>query len=359
MLICLTYLLILFVTSVLAAGLKKTGTQLQKKIVMFLIVGLWTSFTLIWPVNFSGDRMNYATWFQKIYPNYLGKWNLIFSQDIEFGWVILNTYLSNIVHNVKIMFFIYSLFPNAAIFYLFYKQKYPLYRLNIIFGVTLLPFYSTYLCRQMFALGFVVLSYLAFQEKHNFKSIVWAVIALLFHQTAVIYLLFLGLMFILKNRNHEYVAVGILLMIIPIAPIISKIVLDTFRITKWSIGSHVSFGIDFFKCLPYLAIFILNLFTIRCKREEIQYEMATFLCAFFWMFSIYGYWLYRLNIYFLPVFCIGIENIRERYLLCEQGMRINSHNKRGSSINICVCYIVLCGIFIITIREMYLMTRYF
>lgn len=341
----LIYLLYIMGTSILAVFVTKKKSIFTYLFIL-LIVSAWSTYTLVWSYEIVGDRMNYVTWFKKIYPLYASNFNMILEQDNEIGWVLFNTILSKLFNSEKIALYIYMFFPMLVSVIFMYKQKFPFYKIHFLFSLTFIPYYCTYLCRQMFAYSFGLIAIYTYINNKKIISVFFVIMAFLFHKSAVIILLaFIIFSYVNSKRKILIFALGCIL-ILPVLPTLISLVFQIFNINKWKVGNNIIITAAVLKSIPYLLIFILGIknYNILKRNKYLNiYLIMTFLSGFFWITTLFGTWYYRLNIYFL----IGVILF----------VLISFKNIKSKDDRI-ILVLSITLIFLITLREIYLMSLY-
>lgn len=237
-------------------------------------------------------------------------------------------------------------FPILISIIIMYKQKVNFYKLHFLFSVTLIPYYCTYLSRQMFAYGFGMLAIYSYINSKKIISLLFVILAMLFHKSAVVILLAILLFEFITSKKKIIILALVSILSLPFLPIIISLTFTIFNINKWQINNNMIFTIAILKSIPYLIIFYLGLknYNVLKKDNNLNiYLIMTFLSGFFWITTSLGTWYYRLNIYFL----FGVIMLMFNELKLIKG-------KKDYLILLVSIYLI----FFITLREIYLMSLY-
>ncbi|WP_050636074.1 EpsG family protein [Candidatus Stoquefichus sp. SB1] len=345
----LIYLLLMAITCFLSLFVKKYNKYCDIFIIISIVL-LWSTYGVVWPHDeILNDRFNYVTWFKNVYPLYSNNLSLIFQQNNEIGWFFYNVILTNIISNINLLFYIYMLPPVFISIVYLYKQDYPFKILHLFFAISPICLYSTYLCRQMNAYFFVVLGLYFLQKKKNVLSLLFMICATLIHKTAIVGILILVILWLLDSKKiltkkRVFTLSVLLVTLIPFMSYIMSSFLEVIGNNKWVISSS-TLSITTIKGLPYFIIFFIFLnyksdYEIGLFSNGIQ----SFMIGYFYILTIYGYWIYRLAIYFL----LGMM-IVSAYLFIKMK---NKYNR--------IIYLGSYGvIFIMLLREIYLLGSYY
>ena len=308
----LIYCAFLIFTTFLSIFIKKNNSKKLNILLIIILAMIWSFYTITLPYNYSGDRLNYVTWFKQVYSQISIDAGLAMTGK-ELGWVIGNIILSNFIKSEYVMFYVYMIIPMSAVLFWIYSKKFTFYKANFILGTTLFPFYCTYLCRQMISVSIVIFATNFLEDRHYIRFIICIFISCLFHLSTIyigVILLFLSLV---KDAKHfKYISI-ISLLSIPLIPIIFSFINNFFIITKWSI-SNMEVSYSLIKAIPYfLLVIIFYIYNKNCKIQNNQINRnnvfnitLVFFIGFFWLLSGYQYWTYRLGIYFMNYYIFSI-----------------------------------------------------
>ena len=144
--------------------------------------------------------------------------------DVGYGGV---TYLiSKISYNVHIFLFFIELLIVFPVFISAYKLKNKI-PMNLFCLIYMLTFYnmSFNIVRQSLAISFIILSFTYFITNENKKSLFYAIVAVLFHSTSIIFLIIPIIYKYLNQKLKREKLIAILLVLVLIPIFYSKILL--------------------------------------------------------------------------------------------------------------------------------------
>lgn len=120
----------------------------------------------------------------RTFDSYIGTYMI---RDIERGYAVFVYIVSKISSNIHLLFFLIQLFPCSAVYYFAYKnrERIPMW---LVMMVYLLTWYcrSYTIMRQSIAIGFILIAILKTQEKKYIQTVLYFIIATLFHSSTLI-----------------------------------------------------------------------------------------------------------------------------------------------------------------------------
>lgn len=172
---------------------------------------LWVSFIILFlllgfrDISVGTDTVVYANMFAEYHDG-------LYFNLVEPGWVFLNKSIDFLGGDFNTVLWFTAIIILLPVFYGVGKYSdYPL--LSIFIYITFYYyFYSFNIMRQSIAQGFVFLSFCFFNMeksviKQNKSFFISFIIAFLFHYTSIVYLLFIGIFYFIKNNTYKTYAV--------------------------------------------------------------------------------------------------------------------------------------------------------
>lgn len=250
--------------------------------------------------------------------------------NVEFGYSLL-IYISSIFKNISVSLFITQLFICFPIYLLAYKKR-QTYSITFIIFIFLITLYSLSfnLLRQAIAISFIIYGISLYEEK-NKKWIIYFLLAVSFHYSAIICLLMVLSMNIIKNcKKDRMFYLFLILAFVTAITIFFKPLLILIP-NKYSvyIGSKYDISnfsiISVIKKLFWILLCLLYLNRYKMKQDE-NYSSALSYTTFFLIdFILYFMSLQlssagRLGYYFLyPGYFLFIpkfkEIFKEKYII--------------------------------------------
>lgn len=251
-------------------------------IVLILIAGL--------RYKVGGDSLNYFEYFDEIpYLNALPNYDFINSPYDPF-WIALSSISKTLINDFAFFQLIHAVIINTIIFW--FIKKYTGFRFTAVFlyvcGAYL--YFNMEIMRESLAICVFLLAYPSFREKKWLKYYVIAIVAFLFHSSAIILFLFPLLRYV-KMNLFNVLMIGLVFIISIYFKQIIGLVLFTSRISeKFNTYSNLQlniFGIIsnflFYCLIPFVVIRLNN----SLNRFESKFEELIFLYFFLAMVFLY------------------------------------------------------------------------
>lgn len=182
----------------------------------------FSSFVLIAGVRYKigGDTLTYMEWYEQGIPllNEMSLFNMSNANDTHFDylWVAFCTFCGLFSDDYFFMQFVHALIINTVYFYFIYKNtKYRFTALLLYFSMGFL-YFNTEIMRESLAIAVFLLSLPSFYKKKWIRYYLFAVVAFLFHTSAMLIFFFPFFRFIRINKFFIYS----ILIIIPLTGII-------------------------------------------------------------------------------------------------------------------------------------------
>ncbi len=242
--------------------------------------------------------------------------------NVEFGYSLL-IYISSIFKNISFALFVTQFFICFPIYLLAYKKR-ETYSITFIIFIFLLTLYSLSfnLLRQAIAISFIVYG-ISLYEEENRKWLVYFLIAVSFHYSAIICLLMILTMYINKNyKKDRLFYIFLILMFVVSITIFFKPLLTLFP-NKYSvyIGSKYDISnfsiVSIIKKMYWIILCLLYLNRYKLKQDENYSSTLSYTTFFLMDFILYFMSLQlssagRLGYYFLyPGYFLFIPKFKE------------------------------------------------
>lgn len=270
------------------------------------------------PEGTEGDRYNYAVRFENInQAKYVLKDSL--------GLYAVESVLHLFTTNSNVLFFVISIMYFCINIYCYKKTKEatPFYLLLLFLS----PFglYGFYWLKQAPSLAFANLAYTKYLQEKKIPSVIFLIVAILFHESALIVLpCFLLAKHFGNTKAKRRAVCSTLLVIIVLFPLLSNLAVNVLGNIPW-LESQLSNYVDAsgsmvidtnyftaFKALPfYIITFAGFLFRSSVKDKIKHYDillMLSVFCSALSLMSVYMYWMFRFATYFyVPCFILAAE----------------------------------------------------
>ncbi len=162
-------------------------------------------YTLFWGLRYDvgADYLNYKGYFS------------FMPEKIEIGYQFLNKILNNLGFNYVSIFIVTSFFPIYTLFFIARKESKPFAVLLVYFFFTSsLVFFTQNGIRQSIALFFIFILISKIKDSKLPTLITLAILALLFHKSAIVPITFITLLYILKPiRINKYILISLLIIL--------------------------------------------------------------------------------------------------------------------------------------------------
>lgn len=308
----------------------------RKKTYLLIIFGAMFFYSAFRGSNVGIDTYNYKMSFYEI-KNY-GLWQSFSYLRLEKGYILLNYILSCFSNNAQIVLIITSLFISYSFAQCIYK-----YSENIVLSTFLyiiFIFSSTMnITRQYVALGFILLSFKYLISKKTIKAGILVVIAILFHNTAIVFLPFLVITMPKFKINTKIISLFCIISTVIVYSFDKglNLLFRIFPIYKRFMdlqlySSESDLSIPWLLC--YICIFIGAIISIRREnktevidkknvllKKEVYNEQSFGLFILLYIAFIISYifskrlWIAsRMLAYFKPSLCIVLPNVLEKLL---------------------------------------------
>jgi len=281
-------------------------TYLQNTIKNILISIIASIYSGSLDISFSSDRENYYYWFRNIYINYDSVLDIIENNE-EFGWVLLNRFITIFTTSEFWFFFIITFtitFINLQVF-IHYTSDYK--KVVMLYFGSLFFFSSLYLIRQSlaFTLGNVAVYNLVNDNKKYYFLL--SLLAMTFHTSSIV-LFFIGLLYIFRE-NKIIILITLFLFMISFfwfEPVFNTLLSISPLTEDYLIYDLESGGGTFgsiFRGIPY---YLLTFVALLNRRYVTRYNKSINLLIVFsliysasFILSVHFYWFFRIGYYFL------------------------------------------------------------
>lgn len=265
-----------------------------------------------------GDRYNYAMRFE----------NDVFKASVKsssLGLFYLEEILHLVTHDSKWLFFFVSAIFTYYTLYLYQKEKDMTPEVILLLFLSTYGLISFYMLKQALAVVFASCSMVLFYKKQKIKSLVFLIIALLFHETAIIVPVIYFMIYFTKKGNYlRFFSYIILLVFCLFFNKINTYIISIFNLIP-SVNIQLSGYLDSegslilnynyltaLKGLPFYLITFLGIVYRKKLSGKIEryndYLTISFLCSIFTLLSTYMYWMWRFSLYcYLYTFVLYIK----------------------------------------------------
>lgn len=311
------YLIVFFLTSLIALMMHIKQIQTIKPILAFIVVLVLSSLHLIRDYSIGTDTIEYVYIF-----NDLAAFNsisdiLYFStiRGFEIGFCLLTYLLMFIFRDPHILFFIYIFMMYSILTYVFLKTK---LNMVLLFGALFsyfIVYYNAFnILRQSVAMSIIILA-TYFLTQGKTKRFVFLVLlsSIFFHYSSIICL---GFYFIWKFKDILYRLwfVNITAVVLISGTVLNYITEKYVRYSTYSEKDEVTSNLSPVLFSFYLIVFLISIVSKKLVRQDLR-ELFVFLSAIYSFFiglQIFFYFndfvnqaLIRLALYFMwPVFFI-------------------------------------------------------
>lgn len=250
----------------------------------------------------------------------------------ESGFYLLTYILSRFFHNYHWGLFVYQLIPLTLI-YLGMKRCKKIFNTPIWLGMMLydLMLYNTSLniMRQCIAVGFVFYGTTFLFEKKYKLFLLFIVLAIMFHTSAIVCIAILPMYIILCQGKHVsqkkqisqcIIFIGLLIILLIsgsqiVRYLVERGIIRAFYL-QYLLGgmfSQSTTGIPYVIVFGYLLYTFIMIFykkyTDRRKGESVFFIMSSIIVTIASFFVKYIQYIDRLNLYFIPLQALAISNI--------------------------------------------------
>lgn len=157
------------------------------------------------------DTSTYAYVFQNILHYDLRTLLINKPIDLESGFLVLSWLVGNISHEVTVLFFVVGLFNMGCIGFWIYKKIERPYLGLLLYVCCFLTFFLTGV-RQTVALSIVLIASLQLENKKYIRFVILVAIASLFHQTALVGLLYIPLNLLNSRVKQRWVYLMVIII---------------------------------------------------------------------------------------------------------------------------------------------------
>lgn len=318
-----------------------------KTIAIFILLLL--SFLFICrEVSVGTDYKNYINHFESDYIRHLAlKAPIIFSEPL---WEAINYLLYQL--NLSYLWLSVSVagISMVLIFDIAKKSSEPLYTIFLFF--VLYFYYAGYnIQRQYLAALFVLNGLLEFKRKHLIKFMIFSICAILFHKSALLFLILLPLInFLNLNKKSSYFLLAVSIIFIAtrcdqyiysnyIQSIVSATNSFERQYSQYLEPGHL--GLNTFGYIMRFFLLFTNIFLFYFIHRNIIdkfniYSKLWFIGILFNIITFNYMWLFRFAIYFMITSIIAIPQIMVK------DKSLNPHNSKA--LRLYILYIILIGI---------------
>lgn len=288
----------------------------KKDIKKIIIMGIVIQFSLLQGLrNFSigSDTAKYVEYYDIISKNLgttLYQWYAVENLNMEIAWVILIK-LCGILHMPAQMFLILvALIINGLLGLFIYRTSDDVilsFWLFICFEFFTLSFT---MLRQMIAIMMVANSFVSLLHKDKKQFILWNIGAILFHKTAIIFIIMYPLYWIIEKLSETklnkmkypvifktsvfvLILIGCSLIFSKLFIIVAKALYSNYTFTKSELG-----GLWILMVCIYLLTLFTEYFQKKCDRKLLLFQLFALICVSLQFCTIYISQIFRATYYF-------------------------------------------------------------
>lgn len=299
-----TYILIGIICLLISTFVKKKSKIFDYTWIILICI-FYATYSALLPFGES-DRSFYALHFDYTYSTRFGTLESIFLQnEVEYGFAIFNFLLRKLTANPQIFFFVSAFLANILALYSLYHMRRPFFNKVFLYVLSWYPFLTIYSCRQMLAAGFLCVAYLRWIQGNRKQALIWNAVAISFHATAAIGVIYMVLSLIVKSKKMILsVLFGGLLASASVSVIV-KWAAQNISIFEGkflgSIGADNESLLVFLKGVPYLLSVLIVLLAFNYMRKSdssiIFWELIAVGSGLSWIAAVNYYWIYRMSFY--------------------------------------------------------------
>lgn len=278
------------------------------------------------------DTTRYAWSFLYRYPAYYDSIDTLLNSKTEIGYLLINMFISTFTNDPFWLFLFVAFITTFINLYSAFKISKSYALMIFLYLISMYFFQSTYLLRQTLAVSFINLALIAYLKGARTKYILFSIVALTFHVTAIIMFPLYFIFNKIKSRKmYFYIILISFTVFILFGHIFNTLLpkipyLDQFMdIDNLELSTGGGTFTSIFKGLPFYFITILALIkrgSIIRKNDKADFYLT---CSIFysisWLLSYNMYWFFRMGWYFflptlalVPIVFGTIKNTKERLL---------------------------------------------
>ncbi|OAT80987.1 hypothetical protein A6P54_13405 [Bacillus sp. MKU004] len=298
------YLIIIFLCYLMSLFVSDQRKRRSYFLITLIAIGIGLFSVWLGYKPYMYDRGSYILHFNVTYPVYLSDLSHIFRQPVEIGFVIVNVIVRYFTSNYLWLFFVFAFIPTVITLFVLYKFPYKFKSLFFLYIISMIPLFTTYLNRQMFAVAVFNIAIYYYYKGNKTLYLIYTLLACFFHGTAVIgFLLFVFLQYAKNLRRDWYIVISMLVAVVALFPLVEFLISniaylnEKFDISELSKASNIVF----LKGLPFLMIGFIALYNrnylIKYESKIDMFIVLTIFTGICWVYAIKGYWLYRISIF--------------------------------------------------------------
>lgn len=256
------------------------------------------------------DASRYAWSFLFRYPQYYGSITTLINAPTEPGFLIVNMLVSKLTDNPFWLFLLIASITTFINIYCMFKLDKKYVVLILLYLISMYYFQTTYLLKQTLAVSFGNLAILAILQNRRKGYVIYSLIALTFHSTAII---LLPMYFLFKIRNYKKAYVNsfiiFLVLFLGFSPVINNILPNIPYVNQYLnienttlVTSDGSFA-TILKGVPYYIITVFGFIKIKQLNRNMKnanvFIIFSLLYSMSWLLTYNFYWSFRIGWYFL------------------------------------------------------------
>lgn len=271
-----------------------------------------------------GDTLTYIDNF--VFVPYLSDLNkLDFSMEsYDPFWIILSSISKTLLDDFTLFQIIHAILVNSVVFWFIYKYSPYKFTSAFIYLCASYLYFNMEIMRESLAIGVFLLAYPSFVAKKWMKFYILAVVAFLFHSSAIILFLFPLLSRVKFNVLTGVISVGVLFFFISQQSFFDLLLLNDRISNKFSTYKDISlniFGITYVVCffvlIPVFLILINKIYNFKTNFKELY-----FLYFLVILFSIFLPGFQRFQNYFIPFMIVYFGDFLNNMMNLEKPVSI-------------------------------------
>lgn len=299
----MVYLILLILIVFCAIIFSKANSTNRNKYFTIGVACLLILYSSFRGIDYNSDMGEYIASFNQ-YSNYTFKQILqLYNLDIKsptyhfVGWIV-----AKISGSEQIWLSIIAVFFVSTVSYLIYKEsKLPFVSFIAFLSLGFFLFSLTGL-RQTVAMGFLIISYFSAKDNKFFKFLFFVLVASLFHDSALIFLILYPIRNLKFGWFHVFFISACLVVSLFFKSQFKEFLGELFKDSYFGIYADSDKALNFSGIIMQLAIFTFNLFYYKGVTNKNKNALILYNCAFlglsFQLFSIVIAEMFRISRYF-------------------------------------------------------------
>ena len=274
---------------------------------LVLVAILFALFSATISTDKLSDRLAYDFMFLFRFPQDHNTIYSIFHTTIEPAFIVLNLVIHKLTQNSFWLYFV-STFMMVFLDTYTIKRISPRYKLTVIYYlISLQVFFGTFLLRQGIAAAIVSLAFLMYVNRRKKTAILFVILAISFHASAVIMLPIYIILLIFKSINMRKVwtfAISSLIVVVFYDSVMA--IIFNIQFISDNFGSYLGVNLQsgYMVALKGTPYHLITLFSILERKKILKklnnagiYFVFAIMNSLFWILAVKMYWLWRLSMF--------------------------------------------------------------